>query len=302
MNSSTLRTVKCGIAVLWLVCCVVSNSYSQAAKVQHAHLSLISEHTPVTPGGAQWIGLRFQLEPGWHIYWSNPGDSGEAPKVMWNLPNGIQAGDLQFPAPQRIADHGLTDYGYLGDVVLLSRLTVPANDTSKKADLAADVRYLVCREVCVPAREHLAITIPMDGTESANAGIIQTAAANLPKPLPPGVHVFAISKPDNFVVAVASKRQDFGLVSDFIPLDTQVIENSARPLIEHGKDMATMTLKKSEQLNQPVSALRGLLIASDKAYEVSIPVTASKNSGGKGSSKKTVSQKIQLQRAIRSEL
>ena len=147
----------------------------------------------------------------------------------------------------------------------------------------------------MPAKQHLAVAVPLDGKgkESAEAGIIQTAAADLPKPLPSGVHVSATSKVDNFVVAVTSKRSNFGVVSDFIPFDTQVIENSAKPVIEHGKGMATMTLKKSEQLNQPVSTLRGLLIANDKAYEVSIPVTESRNSGAKGGSKKAVSQKIQ---------
>jgi len=293
------RTFARTIAALLVTLCGTSSVIAQAAK--HAKLSLVSEKASLVPGDSQWIGLRFQLEPGWHIYWTNPGDSGEPPKISWHLPNGIQATEFQFPAPQRIADHGLTDYGYQGHVVLLSKLTVPAGITSKKADISADVRYLVCREVCVPAKEHLAVTVPMDGNgkQSAEAGIIQTAAANLPKPLPSGVHVSATSKSDNFVVAVASKRSDFGVVSDFIPFDTQVIENSAKPVIEHGKGMATMTLKKSEQLNQPVSTLRGLLIANDKAYEVSIPVKGSKDPGAKGSSKKAVSQKIQAPTSIK---
>jgi len=142
----------------------------------------------------------------------------------------------------------------------------------------------------VPAKEHLAIAVPLEGNgkESAEVGMIRAAAANLPKPLPPGVHVSATLKSDNFVVTVTSKQGDFGVVSDFIPFDAQVIENSARPVIEHSKDMATMTLKKSEQLNQPVTALRGLLIAK-AAYEVSIPVKGSKAPGKEGSSKKAVS-------------
>ena len=290
---------KRAIAALLVTFCGLSSALSETAK-QHAKLSLVPEKASLAPGDSQWIGLRFELEPGWHIYWTNPGDSGEPPKITWHLPNGIQATELQFPVPERIADHGLTDYGYQGHVVLLSKLTVPAGITSRKADISADVRYLVCREVCVPAKEHLAVTVPMDrnGKQSAETGIIHTAAANLPKPLPSGVHVSATSKSDNFVIAVASKRSDFGVVSDFIPFDTQVIENSAKPFVEHRKDTATITLKKSEQLSQPVSRLRGLLIANDKAYEVSIPVTESRNSGAEGSSKKAVSQKIQAPTSI----
>jgi len=234
------------------------------------------------------------LEPGWHIYWTNPGDSGEPPKVTWQLSNGIQASDLHFPAPQRIADHGLTDYGYLGQVVLLSKLTVPASVTSKTAEIAADVRYLVCREVCVPAKERVAVTLPLDATtkQSLGNGIIQTANASLPQPLPKDVHVSAVSDRDSFVLTVAGKDANFRPVRDFIPADAQTIENSSGPAVEHSGDTTRLRLKKSEQLSHPVSTLRGLLIAKEKAYEVSVPVTASKNSGAKGSSKKTVSQKI----------
>jgi DsbC/DsbD-like thiol-disulfide interchange protein len=31
------------------------------------------------------LGLYFKLEPGWHIYWKNAGDSGEPPRARWTL-------------------------------------------------------------------------------------------------------------------------------------------------------------------------------------------------------------------------
>lgn len=294
MKRSTSTSFRRTIAALLVTFCGISCAQSRAAK-QHATLSLVSDKSSLTPGTSQWIGLRFELEPGWHIYWTNPGDSGEPPKVTWQLSNGIQASDLHFPAPQRIADHGLTDYGYQGQVVLLSRLTVPASVTSKTAEIAADVRYLVCREVCVPAKERIAVTLPLDATtkQSSGNGVIQAANASLPQSLPKDVHVSAVSDRDSFVLTVAGKDAKFGPVHDFIPADAQIIENTIMPVVEHSSDATRMRLKKSEQLSQPVTILRGLLVTKDKAYEVSVPVTASKNSGTKGSSKKTVSQKIQ---------
>ncbi|HWY71074.1 MAG TPA: protein-disulfide reductase DsbD domain-containing protein [Terriglobales bacterium] len=294
MDQGTLRALGCRIAALLVAFCGISSAYSQAAK-QHARLSLVSDKASLAPGNSHWIGLRFELEPGWHIYWTNPGDSGEPPKVSWHLPSGVEAGDLQFPAPQRIADHGLMDYGYQGHVVLLSKVTVPASVTSKKAEIAADVRYLVCREVCVPAKEHLAVTLPLDGNkkESSEAGLVRTATANLPQSLPKDVHASAVSDQDSFVLTVASKNKNFGPVTDFIPAEAQTIENASLPAVQHVVGTSRLRLKKSEQLTQPISTLRGLLITKDKAYEVNIPVTASKNSGAKGSSKKAISQKVQ---------
>jgi len=283
------------MAAVVLAFCAISSAYSQSDRQQHAQLSLVSERDSLAPNSSQWIGLRFELEPGWHIYWTNPGDSGEPPKVTWHLPSGIEAGALQFPAPKRISDHGLMDYGYEGQVVLLSKLTVPRSDTSKKAEIGADVRYLVCREVCVPAKQQLRLTLPVEGSakESPSGGLVQTAKANLPQPLPPGVQVSAVADRDSFVLRVASKDPNFGPVSDFIPAEAQRIENTSLPVIEHSQGATRLRFKKSEQLNQRVPALRGLLIARGKAYDVTIPVTAPKGPRANSSSRKSVFQKTQ---------
>src|SRR5207237_10169314 len=145
MVTRTFGRLTARIAAVMLTFCAISCAYSQSDRQQHAQLSLVSEKDSLAPNSSQWIGLRFELEPGWHIYWTNPGDSGEPPKVAWHLPDGVQAGELQFPAPQRIQDHGLVDYGYQGDVVLLSKITFPQSGTLTKAEIAADVKYLVCR-------------------------------------------------------------------------------------------------------------------------------------------------------------
>jgi DsbC/DsbD-like thiol-disulfide interchange protein len=275
------------VILLLLFACISTASAQRGA--QHAKLSLITERTAIPAGSSEWIGLRFELEPGWHIYWTNPGDSGEPPKVTWHLPNGIQAGDLQFPAPQRIKDHSLVDYGYQGNVVLLSKLTVPSTDTSNQAEISADVRYLVCREVCVPAKEHLSLNLPEKAANSsADANLIQKTQEQLPQQVPSGrVRLSAVSTAHTFVIKVAGHHPDLGPISDFIPLDEQVIDNVSQPDIEAGKDAQMITLKKSEQLDHPVKELRGLLITHDQAYWATIPVTQL----NKATSRKTNSQK-----------
>lgn len=274
MNSGTLRTIQRVTATLSLTFCGLTSAYPQASKTQHAHLSLISEHGSATSGDSQWVGLRFQLDPGWHIYWSNPGDSGEPPKVVWQLPSGFKAGDLQFPTPHRIADHGLIDYGYESDVVLLSKLTAPSAGTSK-ADIGADVRYLVCREVCVPGKDHLSLSLAAGQNEksASQAELIRGAQANLPQSLPPDAHVSAELVPDAMLLTVRGKSTVMGEIRDFIPSDAQVLDNSTPPTISASGARWKIRLKKSEQLNPSVTRLRGLLITSTKAYNVDVPVT-----------------------------
>ena len=292
MNSGTPRTVQRGIVTLLAAFCVVASALSQAIKPQHAQLSLISTQVSGAPDTSKWIGLRFQLEPGWHIYWTNPGDSGEPPKVTWHLPEGVKAGDLQFPTPRRIRDHGLMDYGYEGQVVLLSKLTIPASSASKKGEIGADVRYLACREVCVPGKAQLSLA-PSSGDVKESAGLIESAEAKLPQPLPRDVHVSAVSDKDSFVVTVADKRKILGTIRDFIPSDPQSIDNVTMPVVQESAGLTHLRLKKSEQLHQSVSTLRGLLIAGDKAYNATIPVAASKTSSSKTGSNKTLFQKTQ---------
>jgi DsbC/DsbD-like thiol-disulfide interchange protein len=289
MNSGTQRVLRRLMGAVCVTFCCFSCALAQGPKQQHARLSLISERTALTPGSSEWIGLRFELEPGWHIYWTNPGDSGEPPKVTWRLPNGIQAGDLQFPAPQRIKDHSLIDYGYQDKVVLLSRLTVAASGMSNKADIAADVRYLVCREVCIPGKEHLSVTLPVgeNAQISPDESTIQDTRVRLPQSLPAGVRISGAFEGDFLVVTVTSKRLDFHPIRGFLPGDASIVDNSAAPIVEAWKDGTRIKLKKSEQLDHPISQLRGVLITSDKAYNVTIPIKSQATSSRKTSTRST---------------
>src|SRR2546426_8294521 len=40
---------------------------------EHVKLELVSEQNAVVPGKELWLGIRFDLQDGWHTYWTNPG-------------------------------------------------------------------------------------------------------------------------------------------------------------------------------------------------------------------------------------
>ncbi len=66
----------------------VANARAQSES--HARIELIAEQNTAPPGKPLWLGLLFRLDPGWHIYWQNPGDSGEPPKDAMATPAGIR--------------------------------------------------------------------------------------------------------------------------------------------------------------------------------------------------------------------
>ena len=95
-----------------------------------------------------YVGVRFDIEPGWHIYWKNPGGAGMATEVLWRLPDGMEAAGLEWPLPIFFFQSGgIPGYGYEESVVLASevRWERPKHD----AVIGADVSWLACKEVCV---------------------------------------------------------------------------------------------------------------------------------------------------------
>ncbi len=127
---------------------------------------VVAEQTSILPGKAFTVGVVLRMDPGWHVYWKNPGDSGLPTKVTWDLPAGFVAGPLQWPIPERIETEGLVTYGYSGQVLLLSVITPPAACASGRAvTLGAKVEWLACRVECTPGSAALGVSLPVKSSE-----------------------------------------------------------------------------------------------------------------------------------------
>ena len=72
-----------------------------AAYGAHTQVQLLLSANPVRPGDTVWAGVDMKMDPGWHTYWKNPGDSGIATQIKWLLPPGVNAGDIQWPLPKK---------------------------------------------------------------------------------------------------------------------------------------------------------------------------------------------------------
>ena len=123
---------------------------------------LISETDAIAPGQSIWVGLEFTIRDGWHTYWRNPGDSGQATKLVWTLPAGLTAGDIVWPAPHRFEIPPLVNYGYAKHVLHLVKITA-AGDLKASAPLAlaAKASWLVCSDVCIPESADLQLQLPV---------------------------------------------------------------------------------------------------------------------------------------------
>ena len=84
---------------------VVTTPYVRAELVAHAPQG-------VAPGQPLWLGLQITHQPEWHTYWKNSGDSGLPTELEWQLPAGLDAGEIAWPLPRKIPIGTLANYGY----------------------------------------------------------------------------------------------------------------------------------------------------------------------------------------------
>lgn len=246
----------------------------------HTMVTLLASRDSLANGEPLSIGLQFQMEKGWHIYWVNPGDSGEPPRIQWQLPAGFHAGAIQWPAPQRLTAPSIMDYGYENDVLLFAPLTVPANlRNGGSATIAAKVDWLVCREMCIPGKVQLSLTLPVNskikgwkGTaSSAEVAELINARAEVPKPQPATWKVYATNEKDDFVLTIETGKQESA--ATFFPLQAEQIKNAAPQAATPFSRGVRLRLQKSDGLLKPIARLRGVLeLGSGRAYEIAAPI------------------------------
>ena len=247
----------------------------RSVAIPHGTVELVSEQQSIHPGRPLLLGLHFRLEPGWHIYWINPGDSGEPPHLEWHLPAGLRAGEIEWPAPHRLPIPPLLDYGYEGEVLLPLRIENTAGlPPGKTATLAADMKAIVCREVCVPAKAPLSLVLPVNAERprksAETAALFDATRKAMPKPAPANWRVAAKDLGDSFELTVHTAAA--GSQAWFAPLDPLVIESAAPQKAVSSKTEIRLILRKSDQLLKPISRLRGVLVLPEGAYVIDAPV------------------------------
>lgn len=131
------------------------------------------------------MGVRLKMDPGWHSYWRNPGDSGSPTTVKWTLPEGWRSGETRWPAPQRILlDDGLVSFGYEREAVLLVDLTPPL-DAHGTVKIAAEVSWVACQKECVYGTASMNVTLSaLDQTPPISDDTAAVLAAKEQEPGP----------------------------------------------------------------------------------------------------------------------
>jgi suppressor for copper-sensitivity B len=137
----------------------------------HGRLRLIADDRPiVSRDGAEAVllGLQFRMEPEWKIYWRTPGEAGFPPSADWRGSANLADTSMEWPVPHRFSLFGLETFGYEGEVIF--PIVARRADDGQPLALEAEVKYLTCREICIPYDETVSLTLPAGGNATDGMG------------------------------------------------------------------------------------------------------------------------------------
>lgn len=122
-------------------------------------------------------GIEIKLDPGWHTYWRDPGDSGVPPAFDFSGSDNVKTATVKWPAPKRFPDGaGGQSIGYVDHVIL--PVLVARNDAAKQAALRLKLDYAICSNLCIPTEAKLQLTLDGHGAEDR---VLEQAEVRVPR-------------------------------------------------------------------------------------------------------------------------
>ncbi len=227
---------------------------------------VIAESTSIHPGSPFLVAVNFHIQPGWHIYWKNPGDTGLPTTVQWDLPKGFSAHDLQWPVPRKFVSQGLASYGYEGEVSLLAQIDPPADLAPGNVPIRAHAGWLACRIECTPGKADLSAFLPVEpgvpAMDGRRAAFFRAARSLMPAPAP-GASFSAQSGRGRILLQVDGLSVPSGATAYFAPLDTGLLAEGAPQSPQVGATSVSIDMQLAKGADAP--RVHGVLVVQDKS-------------------------------------
>ena len=264
-----MRALKIWLFGLLLVSPVAFALTGNTVATDNVKARLVSEVGAVAPGQVFWVALEFDIRDGWHTYWRNPGDSGQATQLTWQLPAGFTAGDIVWTTPHLFEVKPLVNYGYAKHAVHLVQVTAPKDlKAGAPVALAAKASWLVCSDVCIPEDANLTLSLPSSAKpgviDPSAAALFNNARAELPSAQPAATS--AKIEGDQLVITLGKEwgptlTQIKSLA--FFPYDEGSIEYAAAQTLKRSNDAIELSMKVGYQPPK-AGAIRGVLLATEQ--------------------------------------
>ncbi|WP_428246727.1 protein-disulfide reductase DsbD family protein [Ferrovibrio sp.] len=246
---------------------------AQPVKTEYSEAELVAERAGIAPGETLWLALRLKHREHWHSYWRNPGDSGLATEIAWEVPQGWQAGEILWPAPQRIPIPPLVNYGYEGEFLLPVAVTAPRDARpGEMVTLKAAATWLTCEKICVPEEAELSLALPVNATPAAPdarwAGLFTAARQAQPTMSPWAASVSSDKSGggDRISLRVEAPGLDAARLQEvyFFAADGNAVQHAAAQGLRVDGKSLTLDIERGIDKGKPLAPLDGVLVLTEK--------------------------------------
>lgn len=251
--------------------------------INHSEVRLLSSNTVLSQTQETLIGLHIRLDPKWHTYWRNPGDSGAAPTLEASFSGAdVEVGPIQWPLPERIPTPPLMTFGYENEVLIYLpvRLKNPPPVDLKTVTLTLAAEWLVCNIECIPAfdtfTQDFAVNTP------AEASSEQTLFASWQQQLPPVAEQASVYQVEDgaLLLRVAGLPAQ-ARITDFLPFDSPFLSNEAlSEAVDKTPVSQRISLSLVQPIPEPAPEIQGLVLYEIDGLPGSLSIQAHSSPAG----------------------
>jgi len=259
------------------------SSFSQSSDIGYASNSsaeIISEFSSLEKNTEILIGIKFKLDPGWHTYWLNPGDSGDKASFDWTLPNGFKISGPLWPQPELIPYPPLMTYGYNNEAVVIFKLVSP-DQLDEISEISLKTKWLACSDVCLPQEANIKLSLSTSSFDNLTADskeLRNLLQKEIPKEY--SERVSSIQTDESLILSFPIKKKDKSSKILFYPFEDGLINYSNIQKIEMNNESVSLIVKKSKPETNFLE-VSGLIQFSSRdvktSYFFSSPLQGKKN-------------------------
>jgi thiol:disulfide interchange protein/DsbC/DsbD-like thiol-disulfide interchange protein len=252
-------------------------------RTDEVEAELVLGQAAYVPGQPLQVGVRLKMIPHWHTYWRNPGDSGLPTKIDWQLPPGWKAGEIAWPAPMRLPAGHLMNFGYEGEVFLVSTLT-PPEQVRAPVQIQARLDWLVCKDICIPQGGSVRMDVPVSNDASAPPSawtdVLASEAKRVPLPLRDWT---AKATRDGNILSLQMQGERSAALGElsFFPYRDNLVDNPAKQIKSGGPGSYQLAVKLLQPVPADFNRVEGIIgpLGNGRFAEISLPLTALAGTG-----------------------
>ena len=244
-----------------LICCL---SFSYALDTTYTKVTIATDKEAVSTQDDLTVLVTLTHQEGWHSYWKNPGESGLATTIKWELPPGFQAGDINWPMPQTIQFGELINFGFKDPINLM--IPIQINTSVKEGDyqLKAKISWLVCKESCIPESSSVSIPVKVVSTSQTSKQATKIKQMIKERDIE---HLEGVFQENSNQLIITLPKLDTQITTiTCFPEQLDLVDYQVDPLIQYNDTNLLLTLKKVTTKKTKHKHLTGIIAINNTDF------------------------------------